>query len=83
MRREKRKSRVGTSLSGEPFDDVEHAWFWFMQARRARPDGAGLNAGAGSVPRLCEPIDIYRQLDNLYRARRVLREWRRPFWAST
>jgi hypothetical protein len=42
-----------------------------------------LNAGAGSVPRLCEPIDIYRQLDNLYRARRVLRKWRRPFWAST
>jgi hypothetical protein len=61
-------------LSGEPFDDVEHAWFWFMQARRARADGAILNAGAGTVPRLCEPIDIYRQLDNLYRARRLLRD---------
>jgi hypothetical protein len=64
----------------EPFEDVEQAWFWTMGALRARHDGA--SAGRGSVPRPCEPDDVVRCLDQLYRHRRIdlahariLRSW--------
>jgi len=53
----------------EPFEDVEQAWFWTMAALRARRDGA--SSGRGLVPRPCEPDDIIRCLDQLYRRRRI------------
>ena len=34
-----------------PFDNVEEAWFWFIQAQAARNDGARYAAGAGYDPR--------------------------------
>lgn len=57
-----------------PFDSVEEAWFWFIQAQAARNDGARITAGAGMVARPCEPVDILKVLDGLYRQRRVLRD---------
>lgn len=56
------------------FESAEEAWFWFIQAQAARNDGARFAAGQGLVPRPCEPIDILRILDRLYRQRHLLRD---------
>jgi hypothetical protein len=58
----------------EPFESVEEAWFWFIQAQQARNDGARITAGLGLVRRPCEPLDILRALDRLYRHRRLQME---------
>lgn len=55
-----------------PFHTAEEAWFWFIQANQARLDGARYKSGEGSVARPCEPIDILRILDRLYRTRRLM-----------
>jgi len=55
----------------EPFHSVEEAWFWTMAALIARRDGARIVAGRGLVQRPCEPDDVVKCLDRLYRQRRV------------
>ncbi len=57
-----------------PFDNVEEAWFWFIAAQSARNDGARIIAGAGGEIRPCEPVDILKVLDTLYRNRTLRRE---------
>lgn len=57
-----------------PFDTVEEAWFWFIMAQQARNDGARFIAGQTLTPRPCEPGDILKILDRLYRTRRLLRD---------
>lgn len=64
--------RRTADIPATPFDSVEEAWFWFIQAQAARNDGARITAGQGAVARPCEPIDILKVLDGLYRQRRVL-----------
>ena len=54
-----------------PFHTVEEAWFWTMAALVARRDGARIVSGAGLVTRPCEPDDVVKCLDRLYRHRRV------------
>lgn len=62
-------------LSGTtPFDSAEEAWFWFILAHEARQAGARIRAGAGLISRPCEPLDILRAADRLYRQRRLLRD---------
>ena len=56
------------------FDTVEEAWFWFIAAQNARIDGARFASGVGVHMRPCEPIDILKVLDGLYRQRRLLRD---------
>lgn len=51
-----------------PFHTVEHAWIWCMGALRARAEGA---SGGQGIPRPCEPDDIIRAVDQLYRHRRI------------
>ena len=65
----------------QPFRNVEEAWFWTMGALQARREGANSPRGRGA-PRPCEPDDIVRCLDGLYRRKRidlgharVLRTW--------
>jgi hypothetical protein len=55
----------------EPFRSAEEAWFWTMNALTARRDGARIVAGAGKVQRPCEPDDVVKCLDRLYRQRRI------------
>lgn len=55
----------------EPFASAEEAWFWTMAALVARHEGARLSAGRGSVVRPCEPDDVVKCLDRLYRQRRI------------
>ncbi len=54
---------------GTPFASPEDAWFWTVGALRSRHDGA--RHGGARVPRPCEPDDIVRCLDSLYRQRRI------------
>ncbi len=55
----------------EPFASAEEAWFWTMAALVARRDGARIVSGRGLVTRPCEPDDVVKCLDRLYRQRRV------------
>jgi hypothetical protein len=54
-----------------PFASAEEAWFWTMAALTARRDGARITAGKGIAPRPCEPDDVIKCLDRLYRQRRI------------
>ncbi|WP_149540463.1 hypothetical protein [Siccirubricoccus phaeus] len=55
----------------QPFDTTEEVWFWTMAALIARRDGARIVSGAGLVQRPCEPDDVVKALDRLYRQRRI------------
>ena len=55
----------------EPFQSAEEAWFWTMAALVARREGARVVAGAGLKQRPCEPDDVVKCLDRLYRQRRI------------
>jgi hypothetical protein len=66
----------------EAFRSAEEAWFWTMAALAARREGARFTAGLGKVERPCEPDDVVKCLDGLYRRRRIdlvhariLRRW--------
>lgn len=54
-----------------PFTTAEEAWFWTMAALMARRDGARIVANRGAVSRPCEPDDVVKCLDRLYRQRRI------------
>lgn len=80
MQEKNRVRTTPTEAQGEPFRDAEHAWFWTMGALAARRDGSG--RGALGIRRPCDPDDILKCLDGLYRQRRidlvharVLRTW--------
>ncbi len=66
----KQQEKAGTV----PFQSAEEAWFWFISAQEARNDGARFVAGQGLYPRPCEPVDILRVVDRLYRHRRLIRD---------
>ena len=55
----------------EPFHSAEEAWFWTMAALTARREGARYTANQGRIGRPCEPDDIVKCLDALYRHRRI------------
>ena len=57
--------------SSEPFGSAEEAWFWTMAALVARREGARYTANQGRISRPCEPDDVVKCLDSLYRRRRV------------
>lgn len=65
-------ARILASLAKtEPFTSAEEAWFWTMSALVARRDGARIAAGKGIAQRPCEPDDVIKCLDRLYRQRRI------------
>lgn len=57
-----------------PFYNAVEAWFWFILAQQAKNEGARYTAGLSLTPRPCEPTDILKVLDRLYRQRRLLRD---------
>ena len=80
--RSSRAAHYGSLTRVEPFSSAEEAWFWTMSALIARRDGARIVAGAGAIQRPCEPDDVIRAIDRLYRQHRldlaharVLRVW--------
>lgn len=72
--REKYTPKSPPETRAVPFHSAEEAWFWFIAAQAARNDGARFVAGQGLLPRPCEPVDILRVLDRLYRQRMLLRD---------
>ena len=65
-----------------PFHTAEEAWLWTMETLLARRDGADLAWRPEGPPRPCDPEDVVRCLDTLYRRRsvvlphvRILRIW--------
>lgn len=62
---------LASGATQTPFDTAEEAWFWTMAALTARRDGARIVAGRGTLTRPCEPDDVIRCLDRLYRQRRI------------
>ncbi|MDO8606941.1 MAG: hypothetical protein Q7R40_10425 [Phaeospirillum sp.] len=56
----------------ESFTTAEEAWFWYARCQIARDDGVRFTAGLGAVARPCEPDDIAREVQRLYRARVLL-----------
>ena len=59
----------GHNETKTPFTDAEEAWFWFIAAQEARDAGARIRAGSALLPRPCEPLDILKCVDRLYRNR--------------
>jgi hypothetical protein len=57
-------------LTTQPFRNAEEAWFWTMAALKARHDGAR-TSNSGRIQRPCEPDDVIKCLDTLYRRRRI------------
>ena len=53
----------------EPFRSAEQAWFWTMGALMARRDGS--RSDGPHTVRPCEPDDVVKCLDQLYRRRRI------------
>jgi hypothetical protein len=71
-----RTPSVGSSRNSpqrrcEPFKNAEEAWLWTMAALMARREGARYTANQGRVSRPCEPDDVVKCLDGLYRRRRI------------
>jgi hypothetical protein len=69
-----RREPLDSDDSTVPFVSTEEAWFWFVQAQEARSSGARIVAGCGKVPRPCEPLDMMREIDRLYRQRKLIRD---------
>jgi hypothetical protein len=65
------RASIGLQRRTEPFRSAEEAWFWTMAALTARRDGARYTANNGRVARPCEPDDVVKCLDTLYRRRRI------------
>jgi hypothetical protein len=55
----------------QPFGSAQEAWLWTMAALIARREGARYSARKGLVTRPCEPDDVVKCLDGLYRQRRI------------
>ncbi|MDR3538628.1 MAG: hypothetical protein P4L71_19185 [Acetobacteraceae bacterium] len=55
----------------EPFRNAEEAWLWTMTALVARREGTRYSSSQGRIARPCEPDDVVRCLDTLYRRRRI------------
>lgn len=70
------KSKGNRHSEGQyPFENAEEAWFWFIQVQEARNDWARFSVtGHNTLKRPCEPIDILKVIDQLYRNRVLLRE---------
>ena len=68
----------------EPFRDAEEAWLWTMAALVARRDGARYTANQGRTVRPCEPDDVVKCLDALYRRRRIdlVHAWILRIWGE-
>ena len=58
-------------LQAEPFRSAEAAWFWTLAALNARRDGSRHSVNKGLLRRPCDPEDVVKCLDTLYRRRRI------------
>lgn len=64
-------ARIQTGHRTQPFATAQEAWLWTMAALIARREGARYTANLGSVSRPCDPDDVVKCLDGLYRGKRI------------
>jgi hypothetical protein len=64
-----RPAFVSGQPSSDPFPNAAEAWFWTMAALAARRDGTARSRSGPNRP--CDPDDVVKCLDMLYRRRRV------------
>ena len=64
-------ANTASGLRTKPFSSAEEAWFWTMACLAARRDGARHTTRKRRFERPCEPDDVIRCLDGLYRQRRI------------
>jgi hypothetical protein len=62
---------AGPGTQVQPFASAEGAWLWTMAALIARREGARYTTGKGLLTRPCDPDDVVKCLDSLYRQRRI------------
>lgn len=74
MNRRKASPFVNENIDVVPFNNAVEAWFWFILAQQARNEGARYKAGISQMTRPCEPADILKILDRLYRQRMLIRD---------
>jgi hypothetical protein len=65
---------LGVLEGARPFASADDAWLWTSAALTARRDGAGPIVALGWVARPCEPDDVLKCIDRLYRQRRIYLE---------
>ena len=65
------QAHPGFGINVQPFQTAEDAWLWTMAALIARREGARYTANQGMVSRPCDPDDVVKCLDGLYRRRRI------------
>jgi hypothetical protein len=65
------RTPFAVKMRAEPFRSADEAWFWTMAALTARHQGAHSTPTSGRIPRPCEPDDVVKCLDTLYRRRRI------------
>lgn len=82
QRSRSRPFRVSSNEREDAFNSAEEAWFWTMAALAARAEGSRNTSTTGKRLRPCEPDDVIKCLDALYKARqinlahaRILRVW--------
>ena len=63
--------RIAPSERTQPFRSAEEAWLWTMGALIARRDGTRSSSNFGRIRRPCDPDDVVKSLDGLYRQRRI------------
>ena len=64
-----RNASFAERAPAEPFHSAEQAWFWTVGALAARRDGTGRSGPRTERP--CDPDDVIKCLDQLYRHRRI------------
>jgi hypothetical protein len=65
------RNQVPAGPLTQPFGSAAEAWLWTMAALIARREGARYTANKGLVSRPCDPDDVVRSLDGLYRQKRI------------
>lgn len=72
MSQERYTPKKQPDLQTFAFETAEEAWLWFILAQEARNEGARFTAGLSLMPRPCEPADILKCVEKLYRNRRLM-----------
>jgi hypothetical protein len=65
------RNRLPLAPPTQPFKSAEEAWLWTMMALIARREGARYSANKGAVSRPCDPDDVVKCLDGLFRQKRI------------
>ena len=71
MTRSRFAHRPYVDLPAVPFASTADAWFWSMQCLMARREGARSVAGLGAEARPCDPEDVVKSAERLYRLGRL------------